>query len=50
MSLSILVFSILGALEIVRDSVLIMAFIGGYLLFHVAIGIVIFNHLLKKYE
>ena len=50
MSLSILVFSILGVLDIVRDSVLIVAFLGGYLLFQVVIGIVIFNHLLKKYK
>lgn len=49
-SISMLVFSILGALDIVKESVLIVAFLGGYLLFQVFIGIVIFNHLLKKYE
>ncbi|MBQ9300470.1 MAG: hypothetical protein IJ214_08160 [Clostridia bacterium] len=48
--ISMLVFSILGALDIVRDSVLIVAFLGGYLLFQGIIGIVIFNHLLKKYK
>lgn len=48
--ISMLVFSILGALTIVRDYVLIVAFLGGYLLFQVVIGIVIFNHLLKKYK
>jgi len=48
--ISMLVFTILGALDIVRDSVLIVAFLGGYLLFQVVIGIVIFNHLLKKYK
>lgn len=48
--ISMLVFSILGALDIVRDSVLIVAFLSGYLVFQVVIGIVIFNHLLKKYK
>ncbi len=49
-SISILVFSILGVLDIVGDSVLIVIFLGGYLLFQIVISIVIFNHLLKKYK
>ena len=48
--ISMLVFTILGALEIVRDYVLIVAFLGGYLCFQVIIRIVILNHLLKKYK
>jgi len=48
--ISMLVFSVLGALDVVRDSVLIVTFLGGYLLFQVVIGIVIFNRLLNKFK
>lgn len=48
--ISMLVFSILGALDIVRDSVLIVSFLFGYLVFQVVIGIILFNRLLKKYK
>ena len=48
--ISMLVFSILGALDIVKESVLIVVFLSGYLWFQIVIGIVIFNHLLKKYK
>lgn len=48
-SLSIMIFSILGALEIIADSFIIVLYLSGYLLFQVIIGIVIFNKLMKKY-
>lgn len=49
-SVSIVIFSILGQLEIIDNSRLIVLYLGGYLIFQIAIGIVIFNRLLKKYE
>lgn len=49
-SISIVIFSILGKLEIIDDSRLIVLYLGGYLVFQIVIGIVIFNQLLKKYE
>lgn len=48
-SFSMVVFSILGALEIIGNSHLIVLYLGGYLIFQIVIGILIFNHLLKKY-
>lgn len=47
-SIAILVFSVLGKLGIV-DSQVIILFLGGYLLFQIAAGILIFRYLLKKY-
>ncbi|HJA92956.1 MAG TPA: hypothetical protein H9717_07540 [Candidatus Eisenbergiella merdipullorum] len=49
-SISIAIFSILGSLEIIDNSRLIVLYLGGYLVFQIVIGIVIFNQLLKKYE
>ncbi len=46
---SVLVFSILGELEIIENSRLIVLYLSGYLIFQIVIGIVIFNQLLKKY-
>lgn len=48
-SFSIVAFSVLGALEIVGNVRMIVLFLGGYLLFQIAIGIVAFHHLLKRY-
>lgn len=45
---SIVVFSILGKLEIVSNSRLIVLYLGGYLVFQGVIGSVIYRHLLKK--
>ncbi|MCM1542200.1 MAG: hypothetical protein NC121_13200 [Blautia sp.] len=45
---SIVVFSILGKLEIVGDSRLIVLYLGGYLAFQGVMGSVIYRHLLKK--
>lgn len=49
-SISIVIFSVLGALEIIDNSRIIVLYLGGYFLFQIVIGIVIFNHLLKKYK
>ena len=49
-SISIIIFYILGQLEIIDNSRLMVLYLGGYLLFQIVIGIVIFKQLLKKYE
>ena len=49
-SFSMIIFSILGKLEIIDKSRLIVLYLGGYLIFQIAIGIIIFKELLKKYE
>ena len=46
---SILVFGILGALEVIGDARMIVLYLSGYLLFQIIAGIVIFNKLMKKY-
>ena len=46
---SILVFGILGALEVIDNARMIVLYLSGYLLFQVIAGIVIFNKLMKKY-
>ncbi len=48
-SLSTLVFAILDVLEIL-DARVFVFYLGGYLLFQLAAGIIIFNWLLKKYQ
>lgn len=48
-SLSMVLFSVLGALELIESSRLIVVYLGGYLVFQIAAGIVIFNGMLKKY-
>jgi len=47
--LSILFFGVLGSLEIISNARMIVIYLGGYLLFQVIAGIIIFNRLLKKY-
>jgi len=47
--ISLMVFSILGTLEIIDNSRLIILYLAGYLIFQYIAGILIFNHLLKKY-
>lgn len=49
-SISIVAFSIIGQLEIIDNSRMIIFYLGGYLIFQYIIGVVIFNHLLKKYK
>ena len=48
-SSSIIIFAILGHLEMIHNSRLIVLYLGGYLAFQIVAGIVIFKHLLKKY-
>lgn len=46
---SILVFGILGALEIIDNARMIVIYLSGYLLFQLIAGNVIFNKLMRKY-
>lgn len=46
---SILIFGILGALELIGNTRMIVLYLSSYLLFQVIAGIVIFNKLLEKY-
>lgn len=46
---SILVFGILGALEVLENVRLIVIYLSGYLLFQLIAGTVIFNKLMKRY-
>lgn len=48
-SLSIMVYSVLGALNIL-DTEHIIIYLGAYLISQVFIGTIVFNHLLKKYN
>lgn len=48
-SFSILVFGILGALELIDYARAIVLYLSVYLIIQVAVGIVIFNRLMKKY-
>lgn len=47
--ISILIFAVLGALEVIDNVRIILLYLGGYLLFQEVAGIVIFNKLMKKY-
>lgn len=47
--ISIVVFSVLGQLEIVGNSRMIVLYLGGYLVFQGVIWSVIYHHLIKKY-
>jgi hypothetical protein len=49
LSISIVVFSILGSLEIVGDTRLIVLYLGGLLVFQYIIGVIIYKKLSKKY-
>ena len=46
---SILIFGILGALEVIDHARMIVLYLGGYLLFQIIASIVIFNQLMKAY-
>lgn len=48
-SVSIVIFSIIGSLNIIENSKLIILYLAGFLLFQYITGILIFNHLSKKY-
>ncbi len=47
--LSIIVYSVLGVLN-VMDTKHIVIYLGAYLISQVFIGVIVFNHLLKKYD
>lgn len=47
--ISIVIFSILGKLEVISNSRLMVLYLGGYLVFQGVLGSVIYRHLLKKY-
>lgn len=49
LSISIVVFSILGSLEIIDNSDLIVIYLGGLFVFQYVIGIIIYRYLSKKY-
>lgn len=48
-SVSIVIFSIMGSLNIIQNSKLIITYLAGFLVFQYIIGILIFDHLNKKY-
>lgn len=49
LAISITIFSILGSLEIINDTRLIVLYLGGLLVFQYIIGIVIYRRLSKRY-
>ena len=49
-SLSIMVFSVLGKLKIINDAIIIVFYLFGYLVFQIVLGVIIFNCLVKKYN
>lgn len=49
-SISIVVFAILGQFEIIDNSHMIVLYLGALFIFQIIIINVIFNHLLKKYK
>lgn len=48
-SFFIVLFSVLEKLEVITNSKLIILYLGGYLVFQYAVGIIIFRHLNNKY-
>ncbi|TEB16298.1 hypothetical protein Psfp_01525 [Pelotomaculum sp. FP] len=46
---SIVLFSILGKLEVITNSKLIILYLGGYFVFQYIAGVIIFRHLNNKY-
>lgn len=49
LSVSIVIFSIIGSLNIIENSKLIILYLAGFFIFQYVTGILIFNHLNKKY-
>lgn len=49
LAVSIVVFSIIGSLNIIENTKLIITYLAGFLAFQYIIGILIFNYLNKKY-
>ena len=48
-TISMVVFAVLGALEIVDNMKMIIIYLGCYLALQIVAGILIFNHMIKKY-
>lgn len=48
-SVSIVIFSVIGSLNIIENTKLIITYLAGFLAFQYMIGILIFNRLNKKY-
>lgn len=48
-AVSAVIFSILGSLDLTANFLPLITYLIGYLLFQIVIGILIFNHLNKKY-
>ena len=48
-SVSIVIFSILGSLNLITNSKLMILYLGGLLVFQYVIGLVIYNYLSEKY-
>lgn len=49
LSISVVVFSILGSLEIIDNSEMIVIYLSGLTVFQYIVGIIIYRHLSKKY-
>ncbi len=49
-SCSMVVFSVLGNLELLEHTEVIVLYFGGYVTLQIAAGILFFRHLLKKYQ
>lgn len=49
-SCSMVVFSVLGSLELLENAEMIVLYFGGYLVLQIAAGNLFFRHLLKKYQ
>ena len=47
-SASVVIFSIIGSLNVIEDYTLIISYLAGFFVFQYIIGILIFNHLNKK--
>lgn len=47
---AVLIFSILNSTGVLPGHPIYILYLAGYLIFQVIIGIILFNHLLKKYE
>ncbi len=48
-SISTVLFSVMGSLEIIENAVIIVLYLFGYFVFQIIAGILIFNRMMKKY-
>ena len=48
-SVSIVVFSIMGSLNLIENYELIIFYLGGFFIFQYIVGVLIYNHMNKKY-